>query len=891
MLGKTISHYRILEKLGEGGMGVVYKARDTRLERFVALKILPTERMADPERKRRFVQEARAASSLNHPHIVTIHDIDEADGVHFIAMEYVDGQTLDQLIPRKGLQLKTALKYGVQMADALAAAHAAGIVHRDLKPGNLMVTESGLVKVLDFGLAKLIEEATTSPLEMTKTLSVIPQAKTEEGMILGTVSYMSPEQAEGKRVDARSDIFSLGSVLYEMVTGRKAFQGETKLSTLTAILREEPKRASEIVEDLPRDLERIISRCLRKDQSRRFQHMGDVKVELEELNEESDSGKLLAAPGLERAPHRNRLWAGILLALVAAAVVAVWLYYRRSEAPEQPITVVPLTSYAGNESQPSFSPDGNQVAFCWNGESQDNYDIYQKLIGSEPPRPLTTDPADDTSPAWSPDGRSIVFLRSLSAEKAAVFLISALGGPERQLAEVYKIPFSPDIDFASASAPAWSPDGKWLVVADKNSPEEPISLFLLSIETGEKRRLTSPPAKSIGDTDPAFSPDGRTLAFIRTAAFAVGDVYLLTLSDGLEAVGEVKRLTFDNLWDSHPAWTQDGREIIYSSGSPTQTLWRTGASGPGKPQRLASFGEEVDHPALSRQGQRLAYSRRSSDSNIWRVQLAGLQGKASPPVSFIHSTQFEFHAMFSPDGKKIAFSSRRTGHDEIWVCNSDGSHAVKLTSFNGPLTGAPCWSPDGRRLAFESIAEDQFKVFVISASGGKPRRLTTDPAGEVPSSWSRDGRWIYFGSNRGGDYQIWKMPTQGGKPVQVTRKGGFIALESPDGKVLYYAKSDGPTSLWKVPVEGGEENQVLAPLSQGANFAVVDEGIYFIPTPDAAAGYSIQFLSFATRKITLITKIEKPVEMGLSVSPDQKWILYSQIDQQTSDLMLVENFR
>jgi Tol biopolymer transport system component len=297
--------------------------------------------------------------------------------------------------------------------------------------------------------------------------------------------------------------------------------------------------------------------------------------------------------------------------------------------PDQPIIIVPLTSYAGNEKQPSFSPDGNQVAFCWNGEGQDNYDIYQKLIGSEPPRRLATDLVDDTSPAWSPDGRSIVFLRSLSPEKAAVLLISALGGPERSLAEVlYPGFFSPSNDFLSASSPAWSPDGKWLVLADKNSPEEPMGLFLLSIETGQKRRLTSPPAKSIGDTDPAFSPDGHTLAFIRTAALFVGDVHLLSLSNGFEAVGEVKRLTFDNLWDSHPAWTLDGREIIYSSGSPTQALWRVAAFGPGKPQRLASFGEYVDQPALSRQGQRLAYSRRVFDSNIWRVQLAASKEKS-----------------------------------------------------------------------------------------------------------------------------------------------------------------------------------------------------------------------------------------------------------------------
>jgi eukaryotic-like serine/threonine-protein kinase len=293
MIGKTISHYRILEKLGEGGMGVVYKARDSHLDRVVALKILPAEKVADPDRKRRFVQEAKAASSLNHPHIVTIHDIDEADEVHFIAMEYVEGKTLDQLIPRHGMRLNEALKVAVPIADALVAAHEAGIVHRDLKPGNLIVTEKGQVKVLDFGLAKLTEKVLTGAEDATLTA--------RENQIVGTVAYMSPEQAEGRKVDARSDIFSFGSVLYEMLTGQKPFQGDSKLSIMTAILREDPKPATQIVKSLPQEVERIISRCLRKDQNRRFQHMGDVKVELEELKEESDSGKLLAAPGLERA--------------------------------------------------------------------------------------------------------------------------------------------------------------------------------------------------------------------------------------------------------------------------------------------------------------------------------------------------------------------------------------------------------------------------------------------------------------------------------------------------------------------------------------------------------------------------------------------------------------
>ncbi len=273
MIGQSLGHYRIEDKLGEGGMGVVYKARDTHLDRFVAIKVLPPERVADPERKRRFVQEAKAASALNHPNIITIHDIAQEGGVDFMVMEYVAGKTLGELIGRKGLKLSETLRCGIQMADALAAAHGAGIVHRDLKPGNVMVTESGLVKVLDFGLAKLTEAMVGEE----------APTQTAEGAILGTLAYLSPEQAEGKRVDARSDIFSFGSVLYEMVTGRRAFQGDSNLSILTAILRDQPRPARELAEEAPADLESIVARCLRKRAGERFETAIEVKLALEKL--------------------------------------------------------------------------------------------------------------------------------------------------------------------------------------------------------------------------------------------------------------------------------------------------------------------------------------------------------------------------------------------------------------------------------------------------------------------------------------------------------------------------------------------------------------------------------------------------------------------------------
>ena len=415
MVGRTISHYEIVEKLGEGGMGVVYKARDTHLDRFVAIKVLPPEKVADPERKRRFVQEAKSASALNHPNIITIHDIASDNGLDYIAMEYVPGKPLNQLIARRGLPLAEALKYAVQIADALAAAHAAGIIHRDLKPANVMLSgapeRSGFVKVLDFGLAKLTDKADSGDREFTQSVQQDDTPASGEGSIVGTVSYMSPEQAEGKKVDARSDIFSFGSLLYEMVTGRRAFQGDSRLSTLSAVLREEPKPASQIVEGLPHELERIIARCLRKSPERRYQTMADLKVALQELKEESDSGTLSAPPAGQQRPRRRLVWAAALLAAFALGVGTLWLMRSPTKPPAAALNAIPLTTYTGFQFRPSFSPDGNQVAFVWNGEKQNSFDTYVKMIGTNgPPLRLTTDAAPGGHPAWSPDGRFVAFL-------------------------------------------------------------------------------------------------------------------------------------------------------------------------------------------------------------------------------------------------------------------------------------------------------------------------------------------------------------------------------------------------------------------------------------------------------------------------------------------------
>jgi serine/threonine protein kinase len=883
MIGTTISHYQILEKLGEGGMGVVYKARDTHLDRFVALKILPAEKVADPDRKRRFVQEAKAASALNHPHIVTIYDIDEADGVHFIAMEYVDGKTLDQLIPRHGMRLSEALKVAVQMADALAAAHDAGIVHRDLKPGNLMVTDKGQVKVLDFGLAKLTEKLPLSAEDATLTA----KPDTEEGKILGTVAYMSPEQAEGKKVDARSDIFSLGSVLYEMMTGEKAFQGSSKISTLSAILHQEPKPMSTIGRAIPADLEKLISRCLRKDAERRIRHMDDVKLALEDLKEESDSGALETAGVAKSKPRRKLMWAIGVAAALVIAVVAVWFIRSRGGAPEAPLVAVPLTSYPGFEEGTSFSPDGSQVAFAWNGEKEDNWDIYVKLIGSEPPMRLTTNKADERWPAWSPDGRQIAFCRDLGGGKRAIVLISPLGGPERILTALDL----PDIPKVIGSVLSWTPDGRALAMVEmRREPTAQFNLVLYMMETGEKRILIkSFPSGFLADAYPAFSPDGRTLAFCRWVEWDKSDLYLLDLSRDLKPGGEPRRLTFQNLDGSGVAWVSDGSALVYSAGG---NLWRVATSGASQPQKLPFIGQDAYLPAISHRASRLAYTHWTSHDQIWRMEISSLQGKVNPPRQFISSTRNEGTPQYSPDGKKIAFGSDRSGSWEIWVCDADGSNILQLTQFGKGKIGYPRWSPDSSRLAFDSGVEGHSEVYVMNANGGNLRRLTSS-SGSAGPSWSKDGRWIYFDGDKGFE----KVPAEGGSAVLVnSNPPGWGPIESPDSKFIYFIDdrvTDGYNSrLWRIPAEGGESKQVLDSLfCWGVNYAVEYDGIYFISRPDPARGCSIRFLELATGKMKTIAELGKQLCQDLAVSPDHRWALYTQTEQVGSDLMLVENFR
>src|SRR5262245_48082060 len=522
MIGQTLDRYRIESKLGEGGMGVVYKSHDTHLDRDVAIKILHQDKLSDPARRQRFVQEAKAASALNHSGIVTIHDIRSDAGVDFIVMEFVGGKTLDHTIPAKGLPVGQAVRYAAEIADALAKAHEVGIVHRDLKPSNVMITDADHVKILDFGLAKLLyaREASDG--------TTVASPRTEEGMVLGTVAYMSPEQAEGFKVDPRSDIFSLGAVLYELVTGRKPFVGDSSLKVLTKVLNEDPPAPSTLAASIPLDLDKLIVRCLRKDPSRRYQTMADLKVALEDIGEESATRSRTTS----RFPARTWAWPAVSAGLLFGVVVGA-LAWRASRTPPagEPLRAVPLTTLQGVERHPSFSPDGERVAFSWNGPDQTNSDIYVQQIGLSTPVRLTTDPGNDYSPAWSPDGRWIAFLRGESQTTVnQLRLIPSLGGPERGVVTIQsRLPSLRTLSIA------WCPDSTCVVVSDSAGEGKEDALFVVSLESGEKRQLThSQPGKH--DADPAVSPDGAWLVFRRDSAPLTCELYRLRLESGLSPV-------------------------------------------------------------------------------------------------------------------------------------------------------------------------------------------------------------------------------------------------------------------------------------------------------------------------------------------------------------------
>ena len=796
-------------------------------------------------------------------------------------MEYVAGQPLSSLIPTAGMRLGDALALAIPIAEALARAHAAGIVHRDLKPANVMVGREGVVKVLDFGLAKLVRGESDDDSE-TATMDGAAEPASRSGRIAGTPAYMSPEQATGHRVDARSDVFSFGALVYEMVTGRRAFAGPSTEETLAAVVRDPPRPPGEISPAVPRDLEKLILRCLQKEPDRRFQSMLDVKVELREIHDD------LAAEARPRAPRLRPWIVATAVVSVTAAVPAVLTWWHPASAPPH---IVPLTSTPGNERDVDFSPDGEQIVFSWDGgdgrEGEPvNLDIWVKLVGGSEVRRLTSDPGADRYPAWSPDGKQIAFVRGrafFTVGPRTVHLISPLGGTERKLS-----------DFPAANAQmSWSPDGRWLAVG--RSPREPEreprqrGIYLLSTADAAARPLTAAEGRSF-DAQPAFSPDGRAIAFARPHddAASLHDVLVLPLNADYSANGPPSTVVRDVETESAPLglrWTRDGKSLVFGTTRAfVYQLERVRADGKGRPETIELAARNACCPATVGTRDRIAYqsNRDNNDIHRWYPDRA--------PEPLLQSSYADFNPSFSPDGRHIAFSSGRSGQQEAWIADADGSNPRQLTHGPPRHRGGPRWSPDGRRLLYGARGENgRWDVWIIDADGANARPLTFGTGDSRGYAFSADGRFVYLSSNAEGKFAIWRMSVAGGRLERVTGDGGS-AVVTPDGRTLLYDKP----ALMAMTLPDGPERQ-LAPCVQQWGYAATRVGVFYLECARGRWQAALHVADLVTGVDHVVGQMPisrfSPRFQGLSVSPDGSNVVFTKLVSEGDDVMMIDNFK
>lgn len=570
----------------------------------------------------------------------------------------------------------------------------------------------------------------------------------------------------------------------------------------------------------------------------------------------------------------------LVLSLLIVAVVGFGgiLYTFRAPKPSAmpPMRTIPLTTSPGAESEPAFSRDGEQVAFVWDGNTTKRTDVYVKRIGTDRPLQLTQSNGFVCCPVWSSDDRYVAFERC-SSENPGIFLLPSLGGPERRLRKT-----------GGCNGISWSPTGQLLVFSEKSSPDTPWSLFLMSLDDLQPHQLTFPTANVVGDQNPVFSPDGKSVAFMRIVGENTPDVYVVPVFGG-----PARQLTFDERLVSGITWTADGKRLIFSSRRDGgQSLWTMPLSG-GEPERLNLGGAAATDPTVSREGDKLAYTQGLVHPNLWAIEITdGAAMHRARLQPFFPSATYNNGPQFSPNGKEVAFASQRSGDLEIWTCDVANCSEPQQLTFLKAVSGTPRWSPDGKRVAFDSRPHGHSQILVVNAEGGRPVALTDGRAEDKVPSWSSDGRFVYFSSNRSGASQIWKIPASGGQPSQVTPHGGFAAFESSDGRFLYYAKDIQP-GIWRMPSGGGDEVRVLPEPSPEywGDWAVSEKGIYYVH--EASPRPTIEFFGFATRRVSRIAELDglPPLwDPGFAVSPDGRRIVFSQVDTSAVDIMLVENF-
>jgi serine/threonine protein kinase len=753
LIGQTISHYRVVEKLGGGGMGVVYKAEDTTLHRFVALKFLPADIARDPQPLERFRREAQAASALNHPNICTVYEIGEEHGQTFIAMEYLDGATLKHRIGGRPMDTEILLDLGVQIADGLDAAHAEGVVHRDIKPANILVTKRGHVKILDFGLAKLTSVATG------QEASAMPTATTEEaltspGTPVGTVAYMSPEQVRGKELDARTDLFSFGVVLYEMATGVLPFRGNTAGGVTDAILNQAPVPPIRLNPNVPADLERIINKALEKDRELRCQSASEVRTDLKRLRRDTDSGRVPpAASAGQPSAVLPRKWYVILGACVVLLAAALEAYHFRPHAntPSGAGKVTQISQWNKPMNDARLSPGGRAVAFVSpvGGVAQ----VFLMLTSGGEPLQLTNDEGDKNVDTFSPDGREVYYSRFLGRDE--VWAVSALGGSPRRLASARYLVLSPD----GASIFYAKSDNSGIFRAQKSGLNE--ELVYSSAGTG------------ISFIPLLVFPDGKELLAAGGQPYSADfNFYRINLTSHKAAdLGAVSGNT-------DVVWAEPGKAVLFSRNvSGLTNIWKYNLDG-----SLAqiTFGAGSDYSPMPDPGGKGIYYVNGKSSGF--LTTYHVHSRESKDIASADATQ----PIISPDGKHVMYITLPApGINELWVSDIDGDNKAKLAS--GEILKTLTWAQDNFHLGFANAGvKEEDKAYVVGADGSGLRQLLRTENSVWNVVWGRDQKSIYVSGPAKASQilTVWKWNLDGSNPEKFVENCCILYDADPSGQYL-----------------------------------------------------------------------------------------------------------
>jgi len=849
-IGRVIGPYKIISQVGRGGMGEVYLAQDTRLGRRVALKLLPSRFMSEADRLRRFKQEARAASALNHPNIITIHEVGQVDNAHFIATEFVEGRTLRAMIESGRMRLDEALNVVIQVASALRSAHEAGIVHRDIKPENIMVRNDGYVKVLDFGLAKLTQHGQGSGSKQQEQVQANPSdLSTKTGVVMGTIKYMSPEQARGEKVDHRTDIFSLGVVLYEAITGRAPFEGETASHTIVAILEQEPKPIAEDVPEASAELQSIIDNALRKKREDRYQTISEMLDEVREVREEATfrarqerhsgpvgevapTGAVVAAQSHPfQGRNRTVLWAAMLAVAASALAFGVYEYTRARRALPSPSEARPTPfsqsvkmsriTAQGKVWGAAITREGKHIAYVAGPQRQQGLWVMQPSTASHA---QIIPPADEVvywGLTFSNDGDYIYYVRNVGSGPWELYRVSTLGGTPKKLLV--------NID----SAVTFSPDGGRMAFGRLLLNEGESRLVVANADgTGERVIATRKLPRFFGFaglTKISWSPDGESIACPAGNNEFPGELkcelVAVSLKDGME-----KPLTQQKWLDLRQvAWLGDGSGLVMvarDQPSSIAQVWHL-SYPEGSTRRLTNDFSDYSDICVTADSGSLVTIQADRLSTIWVAP----DGNAARARQITDSRNDGLYGIsWTPDGR-LVFGAKVGGNNtDIWIIDADGGNRQRLTD-NADWDGYPSVSRAGRYVVFESRRADGLQIWRMDIDGSNPVQLTAGNGVSRPDC-SPDGRWVYYSAMDYGEDPpfAWKVPIEGGAPVQLTDKSAYKLSVSPDQKFLAYhywnLEANPPFGVAVVPVEGGPPIKL---------FNISHESKVFRWTPDGRA--------------------------------------------------------